>query len=302
MYAFHSLSIPSTRISSGFDPIAALRQKHLGSIEKRLQNENPYYSKVEFSEKSLVGHYFPPVQKILNALRKGKLNGYKLYSGEAEQHLFDEADNFRETIKKHDVFCLRNKEQGVSLEFRLSSAEETARYIHILFFKRDPKRQGSFHENKRLLVKELGHFFLEVLEYDYLFGRSTWSSNSEIRRPCPKNEDWRDKRVYVGLNKNLEPIFISGIQLMYLRMGFLPMSVFLEGAVDELVVLPSSKMKAKLRDVVTDNQWDEINKYQTSQNKRWKEIVRSREAEIGVEELQKRKNRSLKIISNKDCW
>ncbi len=85
-------------------------------------------------------------------------------------------------------------------------------------------------------------------------------------------------------------------------MGFLPMSVFLEGAVDELVVLPSSKMKAKLRDVVTDNQWDEITKYQTSQNKRWKEIVRSREAEIGAEELQIRKNRSLKIISNKDCW
>ena len=300
MYALPSLSISSAKIFSAFDPVAAMRKKLLEPIKNRINPDSSFYSQIQFSETALCGHHAPQVRKILNALRKGKLEGYKLFRGEAIHHQYEESNGYRETIRKQEVFRLKNHGQGVELEFRLSSEEENARYVHILFFKRDPMRQGSFHENKRLLVIELGDFFLDVLGYDYLFGRATWSSNSEVRRPCPKNQDWRYKRVYSGLNGNLEPIFISGIQLMYLRMGFLPMNAFVDNVDKEMVVLLSTQMEEKIKDSVSKNDWLEINKYQTSQNKRWRDIVRSREAEIGEEELQTRKNRSLKILSSKD--
>jgi hypothetical protein len=208
MYALSSLSIPNARISITFDPVAAMRKKLLEPIKNRISPESSYYSQIQFSETALGGHHSPPVRQLLNALRKGKLEGYKLFRGEATHHQYEESNGYRETIRKQEVFRLINEDQGVELEFRLSSEEENVRYAQILFFKRRPNRQGSFHENKRLLVKELGHFFLEVLGYDYLYGRATWSSNSEIRYSCPKEGDWRHQSVYSGLNQKLEPIFI----------------------------------------------------------------------------------------------
>jgi radical SAM superfamily enzyme YgiQ (UPF0313 family) len=81
------------------------------------------------------------------------------------------------------------------------------------------------------------------------------------------------------------PTFIAGELEKLARMGVETVRIS-----DEMFFLLSSHMEAKLRDAVTDSQWDEITKYRVSNNQRWKKLVREREEQIGELELQKPKN------------
>ena len=282
-----------------FDPLFKERKKALESLRRQLHNECPSVTRFEYSCEQCKSHKSPLVAKILTALNQSGLQDYSLYQGKAFSVRYFGSDLRFEEEQSEEVYELRSKKEGFSLQFRIVE-KECGAVIHVLFLKRATSHQGCFWQIKRILCDEVWGGILEPAGFHYLYGRAVFSTNSEIKIKSPREKDWRYTQVYAGLNKDLKPIFISGIQLMYLRMNFLPMQPFISSASEEMVFLLASHIEAKLRDSVTDNQWDEITKYRTAENKRWKEVVREREELIGAEELQKLKNRSLKILSNKD--
>ena len=290
----------SFALGGGFDPLLKERTKAFEPLRRQLHNESPTVTRFEYSCEQCKIHESPLVSKILTALNQSGLEDYSLCQGKAFSVRYFGSDLRFEEEQSEEVFELKNLEEGFSLQFRIVERETSGAVIHVLFLKREISHQGCFWQIKRILCDDVWGGILEPAGFDYLFGRAVFSTNSEIRITCPIEKDWRYKQVYAGINGNLEPIFMSGIQLMYLRMNFLPMKPFDSDASDEMFFLLSSHMEAKLRDAVTDSQWDEITKYRASNNQRWKKVVREREELIGAEELQIRKNRSLKIISNKD--
>lgn len=293
------LSFVRGRIDS-FDPMLKERTKALESLRRKLHNENPPVTRFDYSADECKSHQNPRVSRIIAALSQSGLKKYRLYLGKAFSIKYFGQNLRFEKEQSEEVFDLRSKKEGFSLQFRIVERESDSAVIHVLFLKREMTNQGSFWQLKRILCDEVWGGILEPVGFQFLFGKAIWSSNSEIRVTCPIEKDWRYKQVYAGINGNLEPIFMSGIQLMYLRMNFLPMKPFDFDASDEMFFLLSSHMEAKLRDAVTGSQWDEITKYRVSNNQRWKKLVREREEQIGELELQKLKNHALEIISNKD--
>ena len=293
------LSFVCGRIDS-FDPMLKERRKALESLRRKLHNENPPVTRFDYSADECKSHQNPRLSGIIAALSQSGLKKYSLHLGKAFSVRYFGPDLRFEEEFSEEVFEIKNNKEGFSLQFRIVERESSGAVIHALFVTREIGHQGCFWQIKRILCDEVWGGILESAGFQFLFGKAIWSSNSEIRITCPKENDWRYKQVYAGINGNLEPIFMSGIQLMYLRMNFLPMKPFDSDASDEMFFLLSSHMEAKLRDAVTDSQWDEITKYRVSNNQRWKKLVREREEQIGELELQTLKHRALKIISNKD--
>ena len=166
-----------------FDPLVQIRAEILEPIRRKLLNESPRISRLSFSEEPCHKHNNFFVSKILKALSKSRLNDYQLYCGKAFYIRYTGRNFCFEEEFSKEVYELRNKKEGFSLQFRI--IEETDMgppALHVLFLIRETDRQGSFFAIKRMLVDELWEKVFEPAGFAYLFGRAVWSSNSEIRR------------------------------------------------------------------------------------------------------------------------
>lgn len=97
--------------------------------------------------------------------------------------------------------------------------------IKILFFKVPKDSQGSFYRAHKFLVGKIRRLLLDELGYKMIYGSARYSTNSEIRFPLGIDGlgfDWRREPHFVGLDANLKPLIVSGLQLFYMRLGLTP--------------------------------------------------------------------------------
>lgn len=272
----------------GFDPLARERSKVLEPVRRQLHNETPPITRYSYSETACTKHHDPFVSKILRALRKTGLQGYRLHTGRAfSVRYYGPSLQYEEEVSE-EVFEIRNKDQGFCLQFRIVEVNALGPAIQTLFLVRETAQQGSFHAIKRMLVGDVWKQILAPAGAALIFGRSVWSENSEIRHACPRSKDWREVPVYVGLNKALQPIFLTGIQLFYLRLGFVPMNFFVPTMGQEYMALLSSATEAQIKQTISPHDWGELTKFRPESRKRWRQIVAEREACLDEDELQSR--------------
>jgi hypothetical protein len=271
-----------------FDPLVQIRAEILEPLRRHLINESPQISRLYFSEESCQKHYNSFVSKIHKSLRNSRLENYKLHCGKAFYTVYTGSNFSSEKEISEDVFEIRNKQDGLKLQFRIIGESVFGSAIHVLFLIRETKHQGSFFEIKRMLVEELWKQVLEVAGFAFLYGRAILSSNSEIRHNCPRANDWRESLCYVGLNDELEPILIPGIRLFYYRLGFVQMRLFSDEFSHEYVALLSASTAKKIKESIGDQTWQEINRYSHANAKIWSEIVVQRESRLEADELEKR--------------
>jgi hypothetical protein len=272
-----------------FDPLVQIRAEILEPIRRKLLNESPRISRLSFTEEPCHKHNNFFVLKILKSLSKSRLNDYQLHCGKAIYIRYTGRNLCFEEEFSKEVYELRNKKEGFSLQFRIIEETDFGRpALHVLFLIRETDRQGSFFAIKRMLVEDLWQQVLVPSGFAFLYGRAIWSSNSEIRYAGPSSKDWRKELSYVGLNDKLEPILIPALRLLYYRLGFVQMGVLDDSFTSEYVALLSPAAAKKIKDSIGDVKWQEINRYNHANAKIWSEIVAQRESRLEADELEKR--------------
>lgn len=128
----------------------------------------------------------------------------------------------------YDVISIRDRE-GFSVELVTDwkAVDEFSERpaIKILFFKVPKDSQGSFYRAHKFLVGKIRRLLLDELGYKMIYGSARYSTNSEIRFPLGIGGlgfDWRREPHFVGLDPNLKPLIVSGLQLFYMRLGLTP--------------------------------------------------------------------------------
>lgn len=304
-HAASMLDVPPFPLDD-FDPLQKARNSATEYLLKRLHNEHSIYDSVEFNPSRCGGHYNPRINEILECLKDTGLDSkYTLHTGEAHLSYFDgpNLDQYKQTT--HPALMLRNDADGFQMEFQLEPNGEHRHdnygHVHVLFFRRDVNRQGPFTEIKRLITGDMKAIMLDTLGYSSLHGRAAWSENSEIKNPTSRDEDWRHKPRYVGLDQNLNPILIRGIELFYLRMGFVPyIPDYLDGVHDQRVMLLSDALEIRTRDYLGEGIWSELTKYHAANHHEWHKLTKAREQELGAEKLAKRISAAKKFFEKED--
>tara|TARA_Y100000593_G_C4295506_1_gene330464 strand:+ start:823 stop:1770 length:948 start_codon:yes stop_codon:yes gene_type:complete len=278
----------------GFEPFAEAREYAFEQFVKRQYNDNIVYDSVEFSDAPCAGHSDTRINEILDAIRSLGMEGtYTLHLGEAHYSYFVGEHLERVAKGSHQALLLRNDKEGFQMEFQLLPNGPHRHFdyghVHVLFFRRDAHRQGSFVQMKRFITGDMKSLMLDTLGYLSLQGHASWSENSEIRNPKPKQEDWRYKQRYIGLNRELQPRYISGIELFYLRMGFVPdVRDYIDGMYRQNIMLLADGFAFRIRDDFGEEAWFELTKLHQENHREWHKIVKEREAQLGQTELARR--------------
>lgn len=268
------------RTLDSFDVVGREREKCLEPLRRYQRNQCPPVDRYEFSASECRNHSDPLVRGIINALRKPGLGKYTLHTGKAFFTHYDGPRFQLKTTREEEVFQLLNKKEGLVLQFRIVEGFSFGSAVYVLFLIRDTDRQGSYHEIKRMLLDELWGQILEPAGFAMICGKAIWSLNSEIRSKSPKSKDWRAISHRVGLNQELEPISVSGIRLLYYRMGFLQLSQFADGFDHDHLGYFSKAVEDQIREALGDADWEELTKFRASENRRWRRIVAEREKEL----------------------
>lgn len=188
-------------------------------LNVEMERGSPGIDSLTYSEYPLGDHYELRIKEMLTGISTQGLP-LRLFQGEAK---IRGQSSKQEAVK---VWKL-SSDEGCSFEFSLEGIPEGRsrspdEYIHVLWLKVEVQDQGSFWRLTRFFshVQEL---LLEWCGFRLMRGRAMWSSNSKIKGLTNPDmfEDWRWKPEFIGWDKNLEPIVVSGLIKMYLRMGFL---------------------------------------------------------------------------------
>ena len=249
------------------------------------------FDRLVFDEIPILEHHDPFIDRVILRIRESGLSQCKIFSGQAERKNFEGNFLEKETTICSPAFLLRNERDGVNLKFRLYS-RAFGLLVHALFIERDCDLQGNFFTIKRAVVEEMWSTILEPAGAAVLAGTAMFSINSSIRTPCSPKDDWRNSPKYLGLDENLQPIFVSGIMKLYLMMNFLPFGI-IEDAEHNKVALISEKVADKIRQM-NPKGWDEAQKFTSEKQKEWNKVVKQRERLLSVDELEFRKKISKK--------
>ena len=282
---------PFTKMIDGF-----MEGINRPQVQQRPRREEGFqYSKIEFSSTRCGGHYDPRVQEIIDLLEEE--GRYALFCGRATGYHYTGRLKRDRIEVKHDSFLMRSEEDGFDVEFQIEKNEDPDKYgqIHVLWFRIDPDKQGDFFKFRKLLINDAKHLLLDRLGYEYLYGAATYSTNSTIRFPCSREEDWRNKFHYVGLNTQLQPIILSGIHLLYLRCGFFSNEPF--GPTVESkprIFLFSDNMMKEIKTSMNDEDWETLNQFRWENRRLWTQVTNKRESLLEPKELKRRKELALK--------
>jgi hypothetical protein len=190
---------------------------------EKLNHENLTYLSLEYQETPLLEGQSEEGDLLIRGLRNLCLP-YDVYSG----HALMEQVTFQMDIyhRKDPIFKIQDPEGGFSVEYRPDTLFGS-KSAYVLFFKRDKNRQGNYFEFKKFIKQEISPLLFQEANYEYIFGKAIWSSNSEIR--FSHKGDWRTKkRLWNGKE-------VTGLQYAYLLMGFRPLPSDPTG---QLLVLP----------------------------------------------------------------
>ena len=250
-------------------------------LSRKLENEGtPALADISYDKHPLGGHYDPRVQEIIEGIKTLKLD-LKLFGGKGYVRWWD---GERLQSRKEREVSLFKLCDGDSFEFMFTiEAEDEERgygRIHAILFTVNLASQGSFWASKRFLIGSVAQLFLEYLGYSSIFGRALWSINTTIKGNPSKDrrKDWRWRFVFCGWDRQLRPILMQGLTVMYLRMGFVPTPF----AKQELasVSLFSKTEQARIKTQVGEEAWSELNKYSFEGRAGWGELQRERRARI----------------------
>ena len=244
------------------------------------------FDRLVFDSKPIFRHEDPLIYRILGRINEASLTQYRVFEGRAERLKYEGDLLEKQKTVSSAVFLLRNQTDGISLKFRVYE-RNYGLLVHILFIERDADLQGNFFTIKRTVVEEMWSTILEPAGAAVLAGTAMFSINSSIRTPCAPKDDWRNSPKYLGLDENLQPIFVSGIMKLYLMMNFLPFGI-IEDAEHNKVALISEKVADKIRQR-NPRGWEEAQKFTSEKQKEWNKVVKQRESLLSIEELERRK-------------
>lgn len=232
----------------------------------------------------------------------------KLYEGEASGHYWT-----GDKLDKKETFTIPQlmlkDEEGNSLQFDIEEFEmdEPAKpfvnygKIHATMYEVETQRQGNYYSAKRFIIGKIKRLLLDHLGYNTLWGRATWSINTEVKGNPAKEDDWRWQFAFVGWDSQLRAIYINKLVLFYYRMGYVAdpyqASDVIDGQIHPLeqrtVVLLSDAAWERTKDWMPEDAFYELTKYNQDNYKGWQKLQRQREQEISPKEQHERKEQAL---------
>ncbi len=253
------------------------------------QNARPQLHSIDFQSAPCKAHEDPRVQSIIEAVRDN-LPDYGLHAGKAWFTIHVGFDLSREELTSAEAFRLFNKELGLEMQFQLCQNS-----LNVIWLKRHESQQG-----KPDIRREIGRFKMALLDcagFPFMEGEAIWSANSAIRNPTSKEKDWRFAFRYVGLDENLNPIFLRGLPLFYLRLGFIPGDHDDAAKCGKNVALLSDDAARQVKSGVGERIWQKMTQFSVENYPRWKQLQREREAQMSPSELRELKNNTLTSLN-----
>jgi hypothetical protein len=200
-------------------------------------------------------------------------------------------------------------EEGNSLQFDIEEFEldEPAKpfvnygKIHATMYEVETQRQGNYYSAKRFIIGKIKRLLLDHIGYNTLWGRATWSINTEVKGNPSKEDDWRWQFAFVGWDSQLRAIYINKLVLFYYRMGYVadPYQAVdaLDGVIHPLeqrtVVLLSDAAWERIKDWMPAEGFYELTKYGSDNYRGWRDTQRQRAKEISPKEQEERKRQAL---------
>lgn len=232
------------------------------TLERHQHNLASPYDSCEYSPDSCESHSNKWIGKIISNLRHGRLKDYTLHEGKAYFTRYEGHDLEFKLKESIDVFELKNKKNGFVLQFRIEESFPIGAAVHVLMLTRDTQMQGDYFTLKRMLFTELWSGIFEPIGFAMIYGRAVWSENSEILNASNKPQDWRLKKCPTEFtNKSGCKITVNGLQMLYLYMGFIPLSLVSEQFQDEFMALVSKRAERRLQDMLGAQEWQDLTRY-----------------------------------------
>ena len=228
-------------------------------LVRQAHNQDPPLNRHEYEEGECQSHPNPLCSQIIKNLKKPELKGYKLQKGNAFYTQYHGPRLQFKSEQSVEVFRVTNKNKGLALDFRIEERFPMGPSVFVLMLTRTTSMQGDYYGLKRMLISQLWQEVFKPSGFAMIFGRARWSSNSAIRNQKNKSRDWRlTEHDSLWRNKNGKKIRVSGLQLLYYRMGFIPLKFFADQFGDEFVALFSEKVEAQLREALGPDEWKDV--------------------------------------------
>lgn len=227
-------------------------------LHRQKHNQSPPIDSHEYLNEECEDHPNALICRIIDNLRTSNLDGYSLYKGKAYCTVYYGPFLRYKKNEEIEVFRISNENKGFVLDFRIQENMQMGPCVFVLMLTREAQMQGNFYTLKRMLVDELWQQVFEPAGYAMMFGRASWSENSEVRHTTRKEDDWRLQRHDCIWKKNGRQIQTSGLKMLYLRMGFIPLRFFSEDFGDDHLAIFSQGLQRTLEEEYGPEVWADI--------------------------------------------
>jgi hypothetical protein len=271
--------------------------------QRKWDNEHLILRERRFDEAPCVATPCKRTQEIIDAIKALNMP-LTVFEGEASGHYWT-----GDKLSKKEPFSIPQvmikDEHGNRLEFDIEEfeldepAQPFVNYgkIHATMFTVETQRQGSYYSAKRFIIGKIKRLLLDHIGYNTLYGRATWSINTEVKGNPAKEDDWRWQFQFVGWDSKLNAIFINKLVLFYYRMGYVAdpyqATDVIEGQLHPLaqrtVVLMSDAAMERIKDWMPEEGFYELIKYNKDNAAEWRKLQRQREKELSPKEQEEAK-------------
>ena len=197
----------------------------------------PIYDSYTFDPYPLADSHNKNEKQVLQAIQQLHLD-LNVYSGQGRGSTWDKTYENKVPFTE-SIVRIRSESLKIQIDIAFVMDDGRKAAIHTKMLTVDRDHQGSFWKLNRFM-QDIKMLLLERMEYPFLYGRAIVGDNTQSR--FSKDDDFRCKTYRAGNDKNGRPIYMPGIKLLYLRMGFVPFYQ-VTGCEDEVAMLSERKIK-----------------------------------------------------------